>query len=174
MARGDHGALAALYDETCAAVHGLSVRIVRDESAAEDVTIDVYMQAFRQAPGYDTARGTPLAWLLMLARRTAVERVRADAPPQSHAEPPQAVPSAVADRAQLTLAGEPRRLVQAALAGLDPEQRRVIELAYYGGMSQSEIAAALDEPLGTITTRIRLGVIALRDALRALPTGTEA
>jgi DNA-directed RNA polymerase specialized sigma24 family protein len=76
MARGDHTALATLYDETCAAVHGLSVRIVRDESIAEDVTIDVYMLAFREAATYDAARGTPLAWLLALARTRAVAQIR--------------------------------------------------------------------------------------------------
>jgi RNA polymerase sigma-70 factor, ECF subfamily len=173
MAGGDHAALATLYDETCAAVHGLSVRIVRDESNAEDVTIDVYMQAFREAASYDTARATPLAWLLALARTRAVERLRAAGPP---VPPPPAAPAPVdtADLDELTLAGEPRRVVQTVVAGLDAEQRRVIELAYYGGMSQREIAGALGQPLGTITARIQRGVVALREGLRSRPAGRQA
>lgn len=174
MARGDHAALATLYDETCAAVHGLSVRIVRDESIAEDVTIDVYMQAFRDAAAYDTARGTPLAWLLALARTRAVEHVRAAAGPIAPLSPSTPAPVAATDPDELTLAGEPRRVVQAVVAGLDAEQRRVIELAYYGGMSQREIAGALGQPLGTITTRIQQGVVALREGLRDLPAERQA
>jgi RNA polymerase sigma-70 factor (ECF subfamily) len=168
MAGGDQAALATLYDETCTAVHGLSVRIVRDESIAEDVTIDVYMQAFRDAAAYDTARGTPLAWLLALARTRAVAQVRAAGPA---APPPPSVPVSMAATGldELTLAGEPRRVVQTVVAGLDAEQRRVIELAYYGGMSQREIADALGQPLGTITARIQQGVVALREGLRSQP-----
>jgi RNA polymerase sigma-70 factor, ECF subfamily len=171
MARGDHAALATLYDETCAAVHGLSVRIVRDDSIAEDVTIDVYMRAFRDAPAYDTARGTPLAWLLGLARTRAIEQVRAAGPA---APLPLSAPMTAADLDELTLAGEPRRSVQTVLAGLDAEQRRAIELAYYGGMSQREIAGALGQPLGTITARIQQGVVALREGLRRLPAERQA
>jgi RNA polymerase sigma-70 factor (ECF subfamily) len=169
MARGDQAALATLYDETCAAVHGLSVRIVRDESVAEDVTIDVYMQAFRDAPTYDTARSTPLAWLLTLARTRAVEQVRTESGPPASPPRPETTLAAAADPDELTLAGEPRRAVQTVVAGLDAEQRRVIELAYYGGMSQREIADALGQPLGTITTRIQQGVVALREGLGSSP-----
>jgi RNA polymerase sigma-70 factor, ECF subfamily len=173
MARGDQAALATLYDETCAAVHGLTVRIVRDESAAEDVTIDVYMYAFRTASGYDAAQRTPLAWLLTLARSRAVEYIRTDAARPSSARGPATVASTVADPPELTLAGEPRRLVQAVLAALDAQQRRVIELAYYDGMSRKEIATALDQPLPTITARIRSGVAALRQGLGALHVGSS-
>jgi RNA polymerase sigma-70 factor, ECF subfamily len=171
MARGDHAALATLYDETCAAVHGLSVRIVGDQSIAEDVTIDVYMRAFRDAPAYDPARGTPLAWLLGLARTRAIEQVRAAGPA---APLPPSAPVTAADLDELTLAGEPRRIVQTVVAGLDAEQRRVIELAYYGGMSQREIAGVLGQPLGTITARIQQGVVALREGLRRLPAERRA
>jgi RNA polymerase sigma-70 factor, ECF subfamily len=174
MARGDHAALATLYDETCAAVHGLSVRIVRDESIAEDVTIDVYMLAFREAATYDAARGTPLAWLLALARTRAVAQIRAAAGPPAQLPPSAPASAATADPDELTLAGEPRRVVQMVVAGLDAEQRRVIELAYYGGMSQREIAGALGQPLGTITARIQQGVVALREGLRSLPAERRA
>ena len=171
MAAGDEAALATLYDETCSMVHGLAVRILRDEALAEDVTIEVYMQAFRQASSYDVARGNPLAWLLTLARSRAIDGFRANARRQSREEPLDAietVPAPTPDPVDSTLAAESRRVVLAALAALTPEQRRPIELAYYAGMSQSEIAAALGQPLGTIKTRIRTGMFALRDALRPL------
>ena len=171
MAAGDEAALAALYDETSSMVHGLAVKILRDEALAEDVTIEVYMQAFRQASSYDAGRGTPMGWLFTLARSRAIDRFRADARRQSREEPldtVETVPASAPDPADSTLAAEWRRVVLAALAALTPEQRRPIELAYYAGMSQSEIAAALGQPLGTIKTRIRTGMFALRDALRPL------
>jgi RNA polymerase sigma-70 factor (ECF subfamily) len=171
MAAGEESALAALYDETSAMVHGLAVRILRDEALAEDVTIEVYMQAFRQASSYDAGRGTPLGWLLTLARSRAIDRFRVAARQQSREEPLDTIdtaPTSGPDPIDSTLTAESRRVVLAALAGLTPEQRRPIELAYYAGMSQSEIATALGQPLGTIKTRIRTGMLALRDALRPL------
>jgi len=169
MARGDQAALTALYDETCSMVYGLAVRILRDESVAEDVTIDVYMQAFRQAPSYDAGRGSPLAWLLTLARSRAIDRLRADAKWRSSKAPldtVESVPTTLADPEESTLTSESQRVVRGALAVLTPQQRRAIELAYFDGMSQSEIAEVLGQPLGTVKTRIRTGMLALRDALR--------
>ena len=177
MAGGDQAALSALYDDTSAMVHGLAVKILRDESAAEDVTIDVYMQAFRQASSYDPGRGSPLAWLLTLTRSRAIDRFRSDAPRRLREAPLEtieATPAPAADPAESALAGESRRVVLAALAALTPDQRQVIELAYYTGMSHSEIAAALGQPLGTIKTRIRTGMLALRDGLRPFHSGARA
>ncbi len=171
MAHGDQEALAALYDTTSPMVHGLAVKILRDEPAAEDVTIDVYLQAFRRASSYDPARGRPMAWLLTIARSRATDLLRADAQRRLRELPLETIERAqatAADPAESTLAGESRRAVHAALATLTPEQRRVIELAYYTGMSHSEIAKALGEPLGTIKTRIRRGMLALRSELRPL------
>lgn len=172
MARGDQAALTALYDETCSMVHGLAVKILRDESVAEDVTGDVYMQAFREASRYDAGRGGPLTWLLGLARRRSIEHLRADV----ERRPGPAWPATIdaADLVTSTLTGESQRVVHAALAALTTEQRRAIELAYYAGMSQSEIAAALDQPLATIKTRIRSGMLALRDALAPFHAETNA
>ena len=175
MATGDEDALAALYDATSAMVHGLAVKILRDEALAEDVTLEVYMQAFRQAAGYDSARGTALGWLLTLARSRAIDRFRAVARRRSNEESVDAlerVAETAADPVDATLAGESRRAVVAALASLTPEQRRPIELAYYAGMSQTEIAAALGQPLGTVKTRIRTGMLTLRDVLRS-PFGED-
>jgi RNA polymerase sigma-70 factor (ECF subfamily) len=177
VARGDQGALAALYDETSSMVHGLALRILRDESAAEDVTVDVYMQVFRQASSYDAQRGSPLAWLLTLARSRAIDRFRAEAQRRLRETPLETVEVAVAttnDPAESALAGESRRAVREALAALAPEQRRAIELAYYTGMSHTEIAEALRQPLGTIKTRIRTGMLALRDRLRSFHAEARA
>lgn len=177
MARGDQAALAVLYDDTSAMVHGLAIKILRDESAAEDVTIDVYWQAFRQASSYDPGRGSPLAWLLTLTRGRAIDRFRSDAPRRLREAPLEtieAMPTTAADPAESTLAGESRRVVLAALNALTPDQRQVIELAYYTGMSHSEIAVALGQPLGTIKTRIRTGMLALRDGLRPFHVGVRA
>ena len=169
MARGDQAALATLYDDTSSMVHGLAVKILRDESAAEDVTIDVYMQVFRQASSYDSGRGSPLAWLLTLTRSRAIDRFRSDAKwrlSKASLDTVESVPATTADPIESTLTSESQHVVLAALAALTPEQRRAIELAYYAGMSQSEIAEALHQPLGTVKTRIRTGMLALRDALR--------
>lgn len=177
MAQGDEAALATLYDETSSMVHGLAVKILRDESAAEDVTIDVYMQAFRQASSYDPGRGSPLAWLLTLTRGRAIDRFRSEAPRRLREAPLEtieAMPALAADPAEATVAGESRRIVRAALAALTLDQRRAIELAYYTGMSHSEIAAVLGQPLGTIKTRIRTALLALRDGLRPFHTGARS
>ena len=169
MAGGDQEALAALYDATSPMVHGLAVRILHDEPAAEDVTIDVYMQAFRRASRYDAARGSPLTWLFTFARSRAIDRLRSEAQRRRRELPLETIemaPETAADPAESTLAGESRRAVHAAMTALTPEQRRAIELAYYSGMSHSEIAQVLGEPLGTVKTRIRRGMLALRRGLR--------
>jgi RNA polymerase sigma-70 factor (ECF subfamily) len=167
-ARGDASALAALYDGTSALVNGLALRILQDPGAAEEVTHDVYLQVWRQASRYDAARGAPLAWLLTLARSRAIDRHRAGAGQRRESEP---LAAAVAFAApgpcpeESSAAAERARLVRGALADLAADQRKTIELAYFGGLSHAEIAATLGEPLGTVKTRIRLGMMRLREAL---------
>ena len=171
IAQGDQLALATLYDETCSLVYGLAVRVLQDQSAAEDVTIEVYSQAYRQASSYDPGRGTPSAWLLTLARSRAIDRLRAESQRRKlevRLEAVEAIPSLADDPEEQSSAAELRRLVQKALAALAPEQRQVIEIAYYSGLSHSEIAARVGQPLGTVKTRIRTGMILLRDHLRPL------
>jgi len=165
-AEGDQPALALLYDRTVASVHGLVMRIVRDPGLAEEVSGDVYLQAWRQASRYDPARGGVLSWLLTLARSRALDRVRAvrlraEAERPSEPEEPKVVPGA--DHGSEL--AERRRLVLAAVDLLPAEQRRVLELAYFRGFSHSEIAAELGEPLGTVKTRLRLGMTRLRREL---------
>jgi RNA polymerase sigma-70 factor (ECF subfamily) len=167
-ANGEEDALAALYDATAALVHGLVLRILGDRAAAEEVTADVYLQVWRQAARYDPARGTPISWLLMLGRSRAIDRLRATAGQPRDVQPLQvaeAMPSAAAGPDHDAELAQRRTILLAALARLVPEQREPIELAYYSGLSHAEIAALLGVPLGTVKTRIRLGMTRLRDAL---------
>ena len=171
VAKGDQSALGTLYDRTSSLVYGLALRVLKDRPAAEDVTIEVYTQIHRQAARYDAGRGTPSAWLLMLARSRAIDRLRAESQRwkrEDSLEPVEALPTLTANPEEHSAVAEQRRAVQAALLALAPEQRRVIEIAYYSGLSHSEIAAKLDLPVGTVKTRIRNGMLALRELLRPL------
>jgi RNA polymerase sigma-70 factor (ECF subfamily) len=169
VAAGDQQALAALYDATSRTVYGLLLRILADASAAEEVLLDVYAQVWRSATSYSDARGTPLAWLTTIARSRAIDRLRRGRQERHRTDP-------LEDARQFAGAGasaeddlgatEMRAVVRAALDSLAPEQREVIELAYYSGMSHSEIAAARGLPLGTVKTRTRLGMMRLRELLR--------
>jgi RNA polymerase sigma-70 factor (ECF subfamily) len=170
-AAGDRDALAALYEETSARVFGLASRILRDPSGAEDVTIDVYMQVHRGAARYDATRGHPLAWLMMLTRSRAIDRLRADAGRRRFETPSDVatLPASLeSGPEEWTEAGQLRSAVSRALDALSPEQRQLISLAYYGGFSQSEIAEKLGLPLGTVKTRIRAGMTLLRARLQDL------
>ena len=174
IAEGDQTALAALYDATSPLVHSLALRILRDPGAAEDVTMDVYMQAYRYAASYDAGRGTPSAWLLTFARSRAIDRLRAEAQRQKREEslesagPIAAVADEHADPEESSSVAERGRLARSALAALTPEQRQAIEVAYFSGLSHREIAAKLGQPLGTVKTRIRTGMMRLRDLLGPL------
>ncbi|HXG95049.1 MAG TPA: sigma-70 family RNA polymerase sigma factor [Blastocatellia bacterium] len=173
VADGDQSALTALYDTSSRLVFGLILRIVSDRSIAEEVLLDVYTQVWRQAATYDLKRGAPLAWLLTIARSRAIDRLRAGKHEQNKesldniAE----VSSSSISPEDATVYSERQRLVRAALDQLSPEQREVIELAYYGGLSHSEIALKLGQPLGTVKTRTRLGMIKLREMLRPVMEG---
>jgi RNA polymerase sigma-70 factor (ECF subfamily) len=168
VARGDQQALAALYDATGRTVYGLLLRILHDPSTAEEVLFDVYAQVWRQAAAYSRERGKPLAWLTTIARSRAIDRLRRSRQGQHLTAPLDEAVRASGDASveEGVLAGEVREVVRAALDALAPEQREVIELAYYGGMSHSEIAAARGLPLGTVKTRTRLGMMRLREMLR--------
>jgi RNA polymerase sigma-70 factor (ECF subfamily) len=174
-AGGDQQALAALYDATSRTVYGLLLRILSDASAAEEVLLDVYEQVWRQAAQYSRERGSPLAWLTTIARSRAIDRLRRGRREQQRTEPLEGVfATARAEGASAeedVMAGEVRAVVRKALDSLAPEQREVIELAYYGGMSHSEIAAARGLPLGTVKTRTRLGLMRLREMLRPVYEG---
>ncbi|HKX29048.1 MAG TPA: sigma-70 family RNA polymerase sigma factor [Blastocatellia bacterium] len=168
IAEGDQNALATLYDTTNRLVFGLILRVLSDTSIAEEVLLDVYTQVWRQASNYDTQRGTPLAWLTTIARSRAIDRLRSGWQDQQRKDPIETLGDTAANAAspeEMTVASERQRFVRAALESLSPEQREVIELAYYSGLSHSEIAAKLNQPLGTVKTRTRLGMMKLREAL---------
>ncbi|MDX2032391.1 MAG: sigma-70 family RNA polymerase sigma factor [Blastocatellia bacterium] len=169
IAAGDQAAMAALYDSTSRLVYGLALRVLGDAATAEEVTLDVYTQVWRQAAAYDTGRGSPLAWLTTIARSRAIDRLRSGWQDQQRKQPLETVGDAPASAAagpeEMTVAAERQRFVRQALAQLAPEQREVLELAYYSGLSHSEISAKLNQPLGTVKTRTRLGMIKLREAL---------
>ena len=175
VAAGDETGLGELYDATSRLIYSLVLRIVSDAATADEVTLDVYKQVWRQASRYDPARGGPLAWLTTIARSRALDRLRAGRQELLREEPLEtAVQYAASDDVERdAAAAETRVIVQRALAELTPEQRQVLELAYYSGLSQSEIAAKLNQPLGTVKTRTRLGMIKLRDRLRSTFEGAR-
>ena len=173
-AQGDQAALATFYDRTSPQVFGLALKILNNHEAAEEVTLDVYTQVWRQAHTYDRTRGAPGAWLMMLARTRAIDRFRAGAVEHGRIESLDAVELFVSgdDTPEQDVEGlERRRYVQQALEVLTAEQRQAIALAYFYGLSQSEIAEKLQLPLGTVKTRIRLGMMKLREALAPYEAG---
>jgi RNA polymerase sigma-70 factor (ECF subfamily) len=168
IGEGDQTALATFYDSTNRLVYGLIMRVLGDASAAEEVLLDVYTQVWRQATNYDAQRGSPLAWLTTIGRSRAIDRLRSGWQDQQRKEPLETLGEAATSAAnpeEMTVASERQRLIRAALETLSPEQREVIELAYYSGLSHSEIASKLNQPLGTVKTRTRLGMMKLREAL---------
>jgi len=171
IAQGDQSALTALYEATNALVYGLAWRIVHEQSAAEDVTLEVYTQVYQQASRYDASRGTPTTWLLTLARSRAIDRLRVESLYRQRAaslDRALGLPSAEPDPEVSSTATQLQRVVRTALTALSPAQQHVIALAYYAGCSHNEIAATLGQPLGTVKTRLRTAMMALRHRLGPL------
>ncbi|GAA3391333.1 hypothetical protein GCM10020369_48890 [Cryptosporangium minutisporangium] len=166
VARGNDDAFARLYDEVSPRVYGLVLRVVRDPSQAEEVTQEVLVEVWRTATRFDPARGTASGWILTLAHRRAVDRVRT-AQAATDRERRASVPEAPAyDVVADEVAGRlEHQQVRRCLAGLTDLQREAITLAYYGGRTYREVAAALDLALPTVKTRMRDGLIRLRDCL---------
>jgi RNA polymerase sigma-70 factor (ECF subfamily) len=170
VAKRNEAALAQLYDGTSKIVYAMALRVVRDPSAAEDITIDVYLQVWRNAASYDSTRGEVVPWLATLTRSRAIDHLRARKARRAEFEDSV---DEIADLRDLRpnpelecMAARQARLVQRAVGDLSAEQREPIELAYFLGLSHSEIAARTGLPLGTVKTRIRLGMIGLKGALR--------
>lgn len=170
MAAGDQAAMAEFYDQTSSLVFGLALRVLGDHAAAEDVVLEVYTQVWKQSAGYDPGRGSPSAWLLNMTRSRAIDCRRARARDQV-IEPLDAAGEVGSDAPgpeAISVAAERHRFVQRALTHLNGDLREVIHLAYFGGLSHSEIAARLNQPLGTVKTRIRSGMMQLRELLAPL------
>jgi RNA polymerase sigma-70 factor (ECF subfamily) len=168
-AGGDADALAVLYDRHVRSVYSLAFRIIGDASDAEEVVQDVFAQVWKQASRYDTSRGVVIAWMLMMTRSRAIDRIRA-----RRGLPPAAPDSwkglaEMVDPAEgpelTTLTADQIGRVRDALNALPLPQRLAIQLAFYEGLTHVEIAERLEEPLGTVKTRIRLGLLKLRDAV---------
>lgn len=171
IAAGDREAFAALFDRHSPVVLGVLVRLLRDRAEAEEVLQEAFLQAWQDAAGYRPDGATPRGWLLMLARSRAIDRLRSGRA-RRHREERAAVDEAVLAPAAEPPAGpgrieaaERRRTVGSALAGLPDEQRRCIELAYFEGLSHTQIAARLEAPLGTVKSRVLLGMKKLRAIL---------
>jgi RNA polymerase sigma-70 factor (ECF subfamily) len=166
-ARGDEQAFAQLYDQTSARVYGMVLRVIRDAAQSAEVTQDIYLEVWRQSARFDSSRGAVLPWLLMIAHRRAVDRVRAaqsailrdDKYAVLNDERPY---DSVSEQVQSSLEAQRVRKV---LQDLTPAQREAVNLAYFGGYTHSEVSELLKIPLGTVKTRIRDGLIRMRDAL---------
>jgi RNA polymerase sigma-70 factor (ECF subfamily) len=164
LARGDEQALAALYDRFGGVAYGLAFRILRDASLAQDAVQDAFLAAWRTAAAFDPARGSASTWLLTLVHRRAVDVVRREE--RRRVDSLEDVPVAAGDSTDETAElREQRRAVQGALAQLPADQRQALELAYYGGLSQSELAERLGVPLGTIKSRMFAALGRLRELL---------
>lgn len=169
VAAGDRDAVAELYDRHASRVLGLAYRIVQNSSDAEDVVQEVFSQAWRTAPAYRATRGTVAGWLLMMARTRAIDRLRSRQGKQASvgADRLESVPSdspAVPDQ---LIASEQAVQVREAMLELPADQRTALELAYFEGLTHTEIAERLRTPLGTVKTRIRSALTALRRSVRS-------
>jgi RNA polymerase sigma-70 factor (ECF subfamily) len=162
--RGDQEAFLSLYDRYAARVHALTLRILGDSMLAEEATQDTFLKVWSRARQYTASKGKFITWLLTIARRTALDRLRFEArrPMLSPAQDPEEVWKSIPNGNSLSEETRWRSLYFTVKA-LPEEQRQVIELAYYKGMSQSEIAEVLDWPLGTVKTRVRAAMQTLRD-----------
>lgn len=169
MAQGRQDALARLYDETSSLLNGLLLRMLDQPQDAEEVLLDVYMKAWKYAPSYTPDRGSVQTWLVTMARNTAIDRIRQKrAQPKTLSFEPEDAPepeSGEASPEEQTAMGQRRRKVQALLNELPAEQRQALVMAYFGGLSHAELAARLGQPLGTVKSRIRMGLLRLRSLL---------
>jgi RNA polymerase sigma-70 factor (ECF subfamily) len=167
VAGGDQDAFAELYDQTAPRVLGLVQRLLVDHAQSEEVTQEVFLEVWQTAPRYAADRGSAITWLLTMAHRRAVDRIRAS---QASRQRDLRIGirdqvdgyDDVAEQAEIRLENV---RVKRALSRLTDVQREAVTLAYYGGLSQSEVSAALGVPLGTVKTRLRDGMIRLRDEL---------
>ena len=167
VAQQDREAFSQLYDRFSNLVFTLAMRMLRVRSDAEDLLQEVFVQVWRQAENYSAERGSPEAWIINIARSRAIDKIRSirrmqksfvltDDP--ARAESPENVESSAAE-------SETRLTMNSALANLPDPQRKVLELAYFDGLTQNEIADRLAEPLGTVKTRMRSGIQKLREIL---------
>jgi RNA polymerase sigma-70 factor (ECF subfamily) len=172
VVKGDQQAFSQLYNHSSTLLFTLAVRILGNHEEAAELLQDVYLEVWRKVSRYDVGRGTPIAWLVTLTKSRAIDRLRARASRDHRAtnsleagtaaQVADPGPSALETQADQEL----RIAVATAVAGLPQAQQQAIELAYYEGLSHTEIAARLNQPLGTVKTRIKLGMSKLRESLQ--------
>ena len=176
IAGGDRDAFGRFYDAFAATVFGLIRRVLRDPVPAEEVLQDVFWQVWQEASRFDARRGSPIAWLSMRAKARAIDKLRSIRRRERTFVTPvdeTVARSGAAGGDSQAEAAEGRGVLEGALAQLPEAQRRVIELAFFEGMTQSEIAARTGDPLGTVKTRARLGLERLRGVLGAQSAGAR-
>jgi RNA polymerase sigma-70 factor (ECF subfamily) len=161
---GDQGAMAELYDRYSSVVYAVALRVLGDTGAAEDVLQEVFLQLWRKPGAFDAARGSLASWLAVITRNRAIDSLRKRRPATDIEDVVLSIAPDLAGEADRTRVAEKVRGLMGAMA---PAQRSAIEMAYWEGMSHSEIADKTGEPLGTVKTRIRAGLIALRKAFQA-------
>lgn len=169
MVDADETALGALYDRWSRSLYSLVLHLLRDPDEAEDVVEETFWQAWKKASAYEPSKGAVSTWLLTIGRRKALDRLRANKRKREDPVGSQGIfadlPSGEPDPSQDMEGAELRRHVHAALRGLPAEQREVLVLGYFRGLSQSEIADSTGQPLGTVKTRMRLAMQKLREPL---------
>jgi RNA polymerase sigma-70 factor (ECF subfamily) len=172
VATGDSQAFSVLYDHTCSVLFTLAMRILNNRDEASELLQDVYVEVWRKATAFDSRRGSPLGWMITLTRSRAIDRLRAAAARGAnvtdsiHDKPVDELPSYAPDPLERRSLEEFRTRVVNAVMELPTAQQEAIELAFYEGLTHTEIATRLNKPVGTIKTRIKLGMNKLRHALR--------
>jgi RNA polymerase sigma-70 factor (ECF subfamily) len=161
---GDQSAMAALYDRYSSIVYAVALRVLQDTGAAEDVLQDIFMQLWRNPGAFDASRGNMPVWLAVIARHRAIDALRRRRPENDIADVIVSVEPDFASDADRSRAMEK---VRGALNTMPPPQKSALEMAYFEGLTHSEIAEKTGEPLGTIKTRIRTGLLSLRKVLAA-------
>lgn len=166
IARGCESALKKLYDITITQIYGLAYKILSNQPDADEVAMDVFKQIWNKAPDYEQDRGSPSAWLITVTRSRAIDKIRSDTKRRQTNE--SLITDTIDDRPlpdESASLRKKREQIQKALSELTPKQRESIELAYFKGLSQSEISKEMNEPLGTVKSWIRTGMMRLKNIL---------
>lgn len=168
IANGDENALAELYDRYRAILFGFLLRILHNRTEAEDILQEVFIQVWQRASNFDESRGKAFTWLVTLTRSRAIDRIRAlDSRSRTVEQATREQSDVVSDAETDAILSQRSETIRAALKNLSEEQRQVLLLAYFDGFSQTEISQRLNSPLGTVKTRMRNGMIRLRELLQA-------
>jgi len=165
VARGDHAAFEAIYDQLAGPVYGVARKVLRDPAQSEEVAQEVMLDVWRSASRFDAGRGSAVAWVMTIAHRRAVDRVRAENASVAREQKLAPGPVSGEDVAQLVEMALDRQRARRCMGSLTTLQAEAIKLAYYGGYTYPQVAGLLGVALGTVKTRIRDGLIRMRDCM---------